>query len=154
LTADIPAERSERNDEQQGRFLLANLLDWHRREAKAPWWEFYRLRDLSEDELLAEKAALSGLQFVTRVGGTAKSPIDRYSYPRQDTEVRDDDALHLPDGTNFGSVDTINRVARMVDIKKRGAQADVHPSALFAHTVVNTDVLADALLRIADDVVQ
>jgi hypothetical protein len=41
-----------------------------------------------------------------------------------------------------------------LDIKKRGAQADVHPSALFAHTFVNTDALADALLRIADDVVQ
>jgi hypothetical protein len=26
---------------------------------------------------------------------------DRYSYPRQDTEVGDGDALHLPDGTNW-----------------------------------------------------
>jgi uncharacterized protein len=154
LTADVPAERSERDDEQQGRWLLAHLLDWHRREAKAPWWEFFRLRDLSEDELFAEKAALSGLQFVTRVGGTTKSPVDRYSYPLQDTEVREGDALHLPDGMNFGSVATIDRVARTVDIKKRGAQADVHPSALFAHSVVNSDVLADALLRIADDVAQ
>jgi hypothetical protein len=154
LISDVPAERAERDDEQQGRWLLAHLLDWHRREAKAPWWEFFRLRDLSEDELLAEKAALSGLQFVARVGGTTKSPIDRYNYPRQDTEVRDRDALHLPDGTDFGSVETIDRVARVVDVKKRGAQANVHPSGLFAHSVVNSDVLADALLRIADEVVQ
>ena len=62
LTADVPAERGRRDDEQQGRWLLAHLLDWHRREAKAPWWEFFRLRDLSEDELFAEKAAVSGLQ--------------------------------------------------------------------------------------------
>ncbi len=154
LTAGISAERAERDAEQQGRWLLAHLLDWHRREVKAPWWEFFRLRDLPEDELLAEKAALSGLRFVARVGGTQKSPVDRYSYPRQDTEVRDGDALHLPDGTNFGSVDTIDRTARVVDVKKRGAQAEVHPAALFAHSVVNADVLADALLRIADDVVQ
>jgi hypothetical protein len=154
LISDISAERAERNGEQQGRWLLAHLLDWHRREAKAPWWEFFRLRDLSDDELLAEKAALSGLQFIARVGGTTKSPVDRYSYPRQDTEVRDGDALHLPDGTNFGSVATIDRVARMVDVKKRSSQADVHPAALFAHSVVNSDVLADALLRMADDVAQ
>jgi predicted RecB family nuclease len=154
LTADVPAERDERNDEQQGRWLLAHLLDWHRREAKAPWWEFFRLRDLSEDELFAEKAALSGLRFVARVGGTKKSPIDRYDYPRQDTEVRGGDALHLQDGTDFGSVDTIDRVARTVEVKKRGAQADVHPSAVFAHSAVNTDVLAEALLRLAEDVVQ
>ena len=87
LTGDVRAERAQRDDEQQGRWLLAHLLDWHRREAKAPWFEFFRLRDLSEDELFAEKAALSGLQFVTRVGGTKKSPVDRYSYPLQDTEV-------------------------------------------------------------------
>jgi uncharacterized protein len=154
LTADVPADRAERNDEQQARWLIAHLLDWHRREAKAPWWEFFRLRDLSEDELFAEKAALSGLHFITRVGGTKRSPIDRYEYPRQDTEVRDGDALHLPDGTDFGSVETIERVARTVDVKKRGAQAGVHPSAVFAHSAVNTDVLAEALLRIADDVVQ
>lgn len=152
LTADVPVERGQRDDEQQGRWLLAHLLDWHRREAKAPWWEFFRLRDLSEDELLAEKAALSGLQFVARVGGTTKSPIDRYSYPLQDTEVSAGDALHLPDGVDFGNVATIDRLARMIDVKKRGAQAEVHPPAVFAHSVVNSDVLADALLRIAGDV--
>lgn len=58
-TADVPADRAERSDEQQGRWLLAHRLYWHRREAKAPWREFFRLRDLSEDELVAEKAALS-----------------------------------------------------------------------------------------------
>ena len=81
------------------------------------WWEFFRLRDLSEDELFAEKAALAGLQFVARVDGTTKSPIDRYSYPRQETEVNDGDELHLPDGTSFGTVETIDRVGRMVEVK-------------------------------------
>jgi uncharacterized protein len=152
LTAGVPPSRAERDDEQQARWLLAHLLDWHRREAKAPWWEFFRLRDLSEDELFNEKAAISGLRLVARVGGTKKSPIDRYEYPRQDTEVRDGDALHMPDGTDFGSVAAIDRVARTVEVKKRGAQAETHPVAVFAHSTVNTDVLADSLLRIADDI--
>jgi uncharacterized protein len=154
LTADLPAERAERDDEQQGRWLLAHLLDWHRREAKAPWWEFFRLRDLPEDELLVEKAALSGLKFIACVGGTTKCPVDRYNYPPQDTEVREGDTVHLPDGTEFGHVEAIDRLKRNVDVKKRGAQADVHPPALFAHSVVWSEVLPDALLRIADDVVR
>lgn len=154
LTTGVPPNRADRDEEQQARWLLAHLLDWHRREAKAPWWEFFRLRDLSDDELFNEKAAISGMRFVTRVGGTKKSPIDRYEYPRQDTEVRDGDTLHLPDGTDFGSVAAIDRVARTVDVKKRGAQADAHPVAVFAHSSVNTDVLANALLRIGDDVAQ
>jgi predicted RecB family nuclease len=154
LTAGMPLDRQDRGEEQQARWLFAQLLDWHRREDKAPWWEFFRLRDLTEEELLDEKAAISGMSFSARIGGTAKSPIDRYSYPPQDTDVRDGDALHLPDGTDFGGVQAIDRIARTVDIKKRGAQAQVHPGAVFAHAVVNTGVLADALVRIADDIIE
>ncbi len=154
LTDGIPPDRTDRTDEQQARWLLANLLDWHRREAKAPWWEFFRLRELTDDELIDEKAAISALSFISRIGGTKKSPIDRYGYPSQDTDVRKGDTLHLPDGSDFGSVDAIDSVAQTVDVKKRGAQADVNPSAVFAHSVVPTDVLADALARIADDIVQ
>jgi len=155
LMAGIPVERNERTDAQQAQGLLAHLLDFHRREAKAPWWEFFRLRDLTEEDLLDEKAAVGGLRFVTRIGITKRGiPTDRYSYPPQETDIRSGDELHLPDGTDFGTVESIDRAARTLDIKKRGAQADLHPSALFAHSFVNADVLADALLRIADDVAQ
>jgi uncharacterized protein len=34
LTADVPADESLRSEEQAARWLLANLLDWHRREEK------------------------------------------------------------------------------------------------------------------------
>lgn len=154
VSALIPgvSDRSQRNEEEQTRWLLAHLLDWHRRESKAPWFEFFRLRDLADDELIDEKAAVAGLTPVARVGGTTRSPVDRYAYPVQETDVRDRDALHLPDGTQFGSVDAIDRIARTIDIKKAGKQADNHPSAVFAHSVVNTDVLADALFRLGQDV--
>jgi predicted RecB family nuclease len=154
LTAGLSADRADRDAEQQANWLLAHLLDFHRREDKAPWWEFFRLRDLTEEELLAEKAALSGLRFAGRIGGTAKCPIDRYRYPFQDTEVREGDSLHLPDGTDFGEVERIDRAARTVEIKKRAKQAEAHPAALFAHTMINADVLAEALLRIGDDVLR
>src|SRR5262249_49395607 len=48
LTRDVPADPGERTEEQAGRWLLANLLDWHRREAKYEWWEYFRLRDASD----------------------------------------------------------------------------------------------------------
>ncbi len=55
------------SDEQQARWLLAYLLDWHRREDKAGWWEYYRLRDLPEEDLFDEPQAVAGLRFVERV---------------------------------------------------------------------------------------
>jgi hypothetical protein len=36
LTGGVLADRAERSEEQQARWLLAHLLDWHRREDKAP----------------------------------------------------------------------------------------------------------------------
>ena len=122
LTAGIPAEWDERSDEEQAQSLLSHLRDWHRREAKAPWWEFFRLRDLTEEELLDERAAVGGLCFVTNVESTKRGlPIDRYSYPLQETDIQRGDELHLPDGTNFGSVEAINRVERTLDVNKSGA---------------------------------
>jgi len=154
LTKDIPLDPESRTENQQASWLLAHLLDWHRREAKAPWWEFFRLRDLAQDELLDERAAISGLTFLARIGGTAKCPIDQYAYPHQETEVREGHDVYLPGGDkSFGKIEAIDRPARTVAIKKSSAHADTHPNAVFIQTIVSTQVLEDALLRLADDVV-
>ena len=91
LTADVPANLEERDVEQQARWILANVLDWHRREEKAVWWEYFRLADRSAEELLDERAGSSGLALVGSVGGPAKAPIDRYRFPPQETEIRGGD---------------------------------------------------------------
>ena len=46
---------------QQARWLLAHLLEWHRREDKAAWWEYFRLKDLPLDAYEDERSALSVL---------------------------------------------------------------------------------------------
>ena len=138
LTADVPSECDERSEEQHARWLLANMLEWHRREDKCVWWEFFKLRDLPEDELLNERAAISGLNFLKTVGGTEKCPVDRYSFPAQDTEIGEGAELHLSRGGEaFGTVQTVDLARRTVDVKKRGAQAETHPTAVFAHSVVS-----------------
>src|SRR6202044_1001085 len=47
LLAGLPADRAEWTTEQQAKALLADLLDWHRREAKPAWWRYFHLRTLS-----------------------------------------------------------------------------------------------------------
>jgi hypothetical protein len=88
LTADVPVDPAERNEEQQARWILANIVDWHRREEKAGWCEYFRLAALSAEDLLDERAELSGLIFAATAGGTAKAPIHRYRFPPQETEIR------------------------------------------------------------------
>ncbi len=67
LLAGVPDARAERTQEQHGRWLLAYLLDFHRREDKANWWEYYRLCELPEEDLYDEPQAIAGLQHVDRV---------------------------------------------------------------------------------------
>jgi hypothetical protein len=88
MTADIPDDPVDRTPEQQARWILANVIDWHRREEKAVWWEYFRLADLSAEDLLDEPCGLSGLSFVGEVGGTVCAPVHRYCFPPQETELR------------------------------------------------------------------
>jgi uncharacterized protein len=150
LTADVPADPVERDEEQQARWILANVLDWHRREEKAVWWEYFRLADLSAEELLEERAGLSSLVFVGAVGGTAKAPIHRYHFPPQETEIRGGEELRNVGGAKLGRVEAISFLDNSVEIKKRQDTAGLHPQAAFAHTYVDTKVMAEALLRIGE----
>jgi uncharacterized protein len=154
LTADVPAAPEERNQEQQGRWILANTLDWHRREEKAVWWEYFRLADLPAEDLLEERAGVSGLVFIGTTGGTAKAPIHRYRFPPQETELRGGEELRSVGGAKLGKVETISLAESTVDIKKRQDTAGLHSEAVFAHSYVDTKVIAEALVRIGEYVAE
>lgn len=150
LTADIPLDIEERTEEQQARWILGNTLDWHRREQKAVWWEYFRLAVLLADELTDERAGLAGLTYLEPVGGTAKAPVHRYQFPPQETELRGGEDLRAVGGAKFGIVEAISFEDRTVDIKKRQDSAGLHPEAVFAHKVVDAQVLAEALFRLGE----
>jgi uncharacterized protein len=150
--ADVPVDVAQRSAEQQGRWILAHSLDWHRREEKTVWWEYFRLSALSADDLLDERAALSGLAFVGKVGGTAKAPVHRYSFTAQETELRGGEDLRRVAGEKLGSIEDISLDQRFVDIKKRMDSAGLHPEAVFAHQVIGTKEQAESLMRIGERV--
>jgi predicted RecB family nuclease len=150
LTLNVPDTEEERNPEQRALCVLANTLDWHRREEKATWWEYFRLADLSAEDLLCERAGLSGLEFVGAVGGTARAPVHRYRFPAQETELRGQEDLRKAGGDRFGRVENISFDTNTVDIKKRQDTAQLHAQAVFAHNHVGAGVMAEALARVGD----
>ena len=130
LAEDVPANPAERTEEQQARWLLAQLLDWHRRENKATWWEGYRLADLDEEELLEDRAGLAGMCFVERLKVDRKIPVDRYTFERQETEVRTGrDAYYKAE--KFGEAIAVDVAKRTVDIKKTRKTAELHSRAVY-----------------------
>ena len=130
LTADIPFNPADRSGEQSARWMLAQLLDWHRRENKASWWEDYRLADLDDEDLMDERAGLAGLRFVKRISTERGIPVDRYAFERQETEARAGKDLYRQ-RQKFGKVVAIDHLARTIDIKKTRKTADIHLSALY-----------------------
>ncbi|MBR0831342.1 TM0106 family RecB-like putative nuclease [Bradyrhizobium manausense] len=150
LTNDVSDDVANRNEEQQARWLLAHLVDFFGRENKAVWWDYFRLSDLSAEDLLHERAGLGGLIFVGGVGGTVRAPIHRYTFAVQETDVRADDELRNAGGDKLGSVVAISSDDRTIDIKKRQDTASLHPHAVFAHKFVDNQVLAESIFRIGD----
>lgn len=140
-------------------WLLAYLVDWHRREINAHWWEYFRLRDLPEENLFDERKAVAGLTFVEYVGPfigkngkPTSSRIDRYAYPPQDIEIGEGDKLKLQVDAPFGEVVNHNREQRTLEVKKGRAAFDVHPEAAFAFDAFPTDVQQEAVIRLAESV--
>jgi predicted RecB family nuclease len=155
IAGDTPATAEER-----AAYLMAYLLDWHRREDKVGWWEYFRLCGLTLEELEDEPAAVVKLEFVARIdekrnkrtGKPTGSVTDRYTYPPQEFEIRRGMTLICQDQTTFGSVVDVDRDHRTIDVEKGKKTADVHPSAAFVHDHVPSEVLADALMRIGESV--
>lgn len=151
LTQDIPVDIEERTYEQQARWVLAYLLDWHRREEKATWWEYFRLAALTPEELIDEKVALSGLSLIETVDQSPTGiPTHRYRFVQQDTDLRGGESLQSAGGEKLGSVVEINAGERTVDIKKMGKTSDEHPESVFAFKKFDHKEQQDAVFRIAE----
>ena len=84
LLDGIPASADERTDEQRARVLLADLVEWHRREDKPAWWRYFSVRELSPAELIGEPDALGGLTGGQIVDYVHRSVVRRFSFPPQE----------------------------------------------------------------------
>lgn len=160
LLAGVPEARPERNAEQQGRWLLAYMLDYHRREEKSTWWEYFQLCGLSEEQLFDERDAIAGLTFVERVGFVphkttgkpTKSVVDRYTYPVQEMEIGASCHLKTQDKRNFAEAVAVDPMLRIIDLQKGPSRADEHPNAVFAFDYVPSKPIEDALMRIGETI--
>jgi hypothetical protein len=156
LTRDLPAEPRDRTPEQAALWLLAHALDWHRREEKVKWWEFFKMKNLSEEELYDEKTAVAGLSLrrrMPKMSAKERAPIDQYHYPPQECSIRAGDTLYTLDEQQFGEVVAADSAACTIDVKKPLKLDGLHATSVFAHSRYPTDKQSESILRIADWIV-
>jgi uncharacterized protein len=158
LREGVPVDRARRTPEQQGRWLLAGLLDWHRREGKPQWWDHYRLAEASLEELVTDGTALGELVFDADLGRMAKSALHRYRFdPAQETKiVEGKHAIALSpraDGPWEQAtvlVVALDPLAGTVELKRNAGSP--HPLALIPTKPYGPEPMRGALGRLADHV--
>ena len=150
LLAALPEDEAAWTHEHRACWLLAQMLEWHRREEKSSWWEYFRLCELSDDELQEDRNALGGLLYVGEIGHIKRSTVHRYSFPPQDHAI--DRALEVHDprtGHRAGEAVALDDHNRTIDLKRGAASQVPHPTALVPYDIVDSTVLSDSLFRIA-----
>jgi predicted RecB family nuclease len=146
----LPADGADWTDENRACWLLAQMLEYHRREEKSFWWEYYRLCELSDDELQEDKNALGGLEYIGPVEQVKRSIVHRYCFPPQDHKIKLGRNVRDPrTRKGVGEVGVIDEITRTIDIKRGITNQAPHPTALIPHEHVGTEDIRESLCRLA-----
>ena len=154
LLAGLPTDVPERTGEQNAKALLADLLDWHRREAKPAWWRYFQVRTMSTPELVDEPDALGGLTGGDVVDRVKRSVVRRFSFPPQEYKFKRGDTAVDPASGKGYSVWAVDDEHGTIDLKAAQAYAGPWPAALVEDSPVNTKVLAERLRDLGDRVLR
>jgi uncharacterized protein len=152
LTHDVPDDPSLRSDEQQGRWLLAQLLDWHRREDKSSWWAYYARCQMTDEELVEDSEAIGSLTHLSAVRTEKRSTVHRYAFdPGQEHKLDEGDTPHDPRTQRAcGEIVGVDPDAGTIDVKRGPSFADSqHPTALIPSSPIPTTPMRHALRRLA-----
>ena len=154
LMKDMPDERSKRNDVEQAKWILAQILTYFQRENKSAWWDFFRMRDLTEEEFFDERKAIGGMQLKETIEpkGREKTPTHIYSFPEQEVFLKVGNEVFMPGGEKIGTISSFNYTAKILGIKKTRNTKEYHPTAVYSSEVVRTTVLEESLIEISKSV--
>ena len=140
--------------EGQARALLADLLDWHRREDKPAWWRYFYLRTLSPAELTGEPDALGGLSGGEVVGQVKKSVVRRFRFPAQEHKFSAGGTACDPATDKHWSICDVDDARGTIDLKAGSTYAGPWPAALIEAGPPRTWEQRDRLRDLGDRVVR
>jgi predicted RecB family nuclease len=154
LSNGVPEAIADRSDDEQARWLLGQLLEWHRREAKSEWWAYFDRLKKTPEELIDDSDCLGGLTYESPVGEEGRSYIHRLSFPQQEHKI----GL----GRNFLDVETERGVGNIVELSdnerylliKKEKNREDHPEGIMPPPPVSTIVLRQAIERVAESIIE
>ena len=152
LLQNVPADVAERTAEQQGKWLIANMLDWHKRERKVSLWEKFRLLGLETEELREDPAAITGLKFVASHRNEDGDTVFRYAFPVQEVDLRRGSQIFTMDGKERGAISDISADEGWVEFQRDIKIENGYPDIVFSVDLMPPNTIKgsiEAIKRIA-----
>lgn len=155
LVSGLPEDKSNLPDIERGRWVLANMIDYFRREERCNWWEFFGTQGKDFEDLLDDRNAIIGLVHTGRHGGTDKNPIHIYTFPNQEISLRPGNDLYDIERDTILKIGTLEEISiseGILKIKKTQKTVDKHPAGVISIDQIPSDVLKASLLSFAKSV--
>ena len=152
---EMPHERAVLRDallarsaeEGDAPWLLAQLLDYHRREAKPQWWEWFLHLSLDEEELIEDTDTIGGLELVGEPEPDKSSLVYTFSFPEQEHKISGDSVDPATEKTYTVTVDDEHGLLTLRRSKDRADEP--LPRALIPGQPIHDKEQREALSRLA-----
>ncbi|HVM16792.1 MAG TPA: TM0106 family RecB-like putative nuclease, partial [Gaiellaceae bacterium] len=131
------------------RWLLAQLLEYHRREARPQWWAYFHNKRLDDEELIDSGETIGGLELLGEPEREKQSLVYTFSFPPQEHKIGGiavdpvTERQYKVDVSDEQGTVTLRRGVKLVD--------EPLPRALIPPEPIPTWVQRDAVLRFASD---
>ena len=151
----VPAAAAERGALREallaaGEVVAAELLEYHRREAKPVWWAFYARLETTPDELLDDSESISGLELVGEPEQVTKlSKAYTLTFPPQEHKIgQGQDTFDPATRKSPGEITALDRDERTLILKRgQSFKAVDLPRTIIPGRPYDTDDQQDALAR-------
>jgi predicted RecB family nuclease len=158
LTAGIPEAAEDRDDEERARWLIAQLIDYHRREAKPGWWAYFERLAADEEQLTeVDSEALGRLTVAAEIDplplpAPSRSVLHTLRFPPQEHKIAPGRAVDPATGKQV-IVESLENTTGTVRIARAANRVEPLPRALIPGGPYDTPLQRAALRRLAEDIV-
>ena len=157
IPAVVSVEEVEADDDDLAPWLLAGVLDFHRRDQKAEWWAHFGRLDMDDEELADDSEAIADLEYEGVVDEIARSQIHRFRFDSDQPYKMKVGAKPLdPDTEKYaGEIIALDPIEGMLELKKgkpTGGANYEPPGALIPGKPLPDIVLRNAVYDVADDI--
>ncbi|HEY8644550.1 MAG TPA: TM0106 family RecB-like putative nuclease [Gaiellaceae bacterium] len=152
LLTGLPDDPHDVADADRPRWLLAQLLLYHRREAKPVWWAFFdKLGRTSEELHERDSDAIGALEQAGPPMGGGKSLVWPFTFPAQQHHLGEGDGVFDPaTGWSAGTIDAFDDEAGTLSLRRGPKLEEVPlPEALIPGGPIPTPEQQGALRRLA-----